>query len=82
MGKKDTKTKAAEKKARTLAKQSKKADKKEKKDKRKGKDEDSESEDEDLDTILKEYAEQVGFESLMHFAILLVCRVNFHTHAI
>ena len=61
MGKKDSKTKAAEKKARTIAKQSKKAGKKEKKDQRKGKDQDnSESEDEDLDTILEEYAKQVG----------------------
>ena len=61
MAKKDTKTKAAEKKARTLVKQSKKADKKEKKDKRKGKDlEDSDSDDQDLDTILEEYAKQVS----------------------
>ena len=62
MAKKDSKSKAAEKKARTLAKQSKKADKQEKKDKRKGKDQDdSDSDDQDLDTILEEYAKQVSY---------------------
>ena len=59
MTKKDTKTKAAEKKARIAAKHSKKADKKEKKSKgRKG--DDSDAEDVDLEAVLEEYAKQVG----------------------
>ena len=59
---KKDKSKAADKKARTEAKQNKKAVQKEKKAKVKGKGRgnDSDAEDVDLEAVLKEYAEQVG----------------------
>ena len=59
MAKKDKKSKDAEKKARAAAKQSKKSAQKEKKGKTKGAD-DSEAEDVDLESVLEEYAKQVG----------------------
>lgn len=59
MGKKDKKSKTAEQKARTLAKQSKKAAKGEKKVKVKAKDADSDADDDvDLDAVLAAYAEE------------------------
>ena len=59
MTKKDKKSKDAEKKARVAAKQSKKTAQKEKKVKSKGAD-GSDSEDVDLESVLEEYAKQVG----------------------
>lgn len=59
MAKKDKKSKDAEKKARVAAKQSKKTTQKEKKVKSKGAD-DSDAEDVDLESVLEEYAKQVG----------------------
>ena len=59
MAKKDKKLKDAEKKARVTAKQSKKTVQKEKKVKSKGAD-DSDAEDIDLESVLEEYAKQVG----------------------
>lgn len=59
MAKKDKKSKDAEKKARVAAKQSKKTAQKEKKVKPKGAD-DSDAEDVDLESLLEEYAKQVG----------------------
>lgn len=59
MAKKDKKSKDAEKKARAAAKQSKKIAQKEKKVKSKGADE-SDAEDVDLQSVLEEYAKQVG----------------------
>ena len=59
MVKKDKKTKDADKKARVAAKQSKKSAQKEKKVKSKGAD-DSDAEDVDLESVLEEYAKQVG----------------------
>lgn len=58
MAKKDVKSKAAEKKARVAAKQSKKAVQKEKKGKSKPAD-DSDADDVDIETVLEEYAKQV-----------------------
>ena len=60
MGKKDKNPKAAEKKARKQGKQGKKAAQKEKKVKAKTA-EDSDADDVDLDSVLEEYARQVGF---------------------
>lgn len=61
---KDKKAKAAEKKAKSAEKQNRNAAKaklKEKKAKAKGKDDDSDADDvEDLESILEEYARQVG----------------------
>ena len=62
MVKKDKKTKDAEKKARVAAKQSKKNAQKEKKVKSKGAD-DSDAEEVDLESVLEEYAKQVGYFS-------------------
>ena len=59
MGKKDKKSKTAEQKARVAAKQSKKATQKEKKAKSKYAD-DSDAEDVDLESVLEEYARNVG----------------------
>ena len=59
MAKKEKKSKDAEKKARVAAKQSKKTAQKEKKVKSKGADE-SDAEDVDLESVLEEYAKQVG----------------------
>ena len=59
MVKKDKKTKDADKKARVAAKQSKKSAQKEKKVKSKEAD-DSDAEDVDLESVLEEYAKQVG----------------------
>lgn len=59
MAKKDKKSKDAEKKARVAAKQNKKTAQKEKKVKSKGAD-DSDAEDVDLESVLEEYAKQVG----------------------
>ena len=59
MAKKDKKSKDAEKKARVAAKQSKKTAQKVKKVKSKGAN-DSEAEDVDLESVLEEYAKQVG----------------------
>ena len=59
MGKKDKKSKTAEQKARVAAKQSKKASQKEKKAKSKYAD-DSDAEDVDLESVLEEYARNVG----------------------
>ncbi|KAF1808053.1 galactose oxidase [Eremomyces bilateralis CBS 781.70] len=58
MGKKDKKSKTAEKKVRVAQKQEKKASQKQKKAKSKGKDQDSDVEDVDLDAVLAEYANQ------------------------
>ena len=59
MGKKDKKSKTAEQKARVAAKQNKKASQKEKKAKSKNAD-DSDAEDVDLESVLEEYARNVG----------------------
>ena len=59
MGKKDKKSKTAEQKARVAAKQSRKASQKEKKAKSKHAD-DSDAEDVDLESVLEEYARNVG----------------------
>ena len=59
MAKKGKKVKDAEKKARVIAKQSKKTAQKDKKVKSKGAD-DSDAEDIDLESVLEEYAKQVG----------------------
>ena len=59
MGKKDKKSKTPEQKARVAAKQRQKATQKEKKAKSKGGD-DSDAEDVDLESVLEEYAKQVG----------------------
>ena len=59
MAKKDKKTKDADKKARVAAKQNKKAAQKDKKVKSKGAD-DSDAEEVDLESVLEEYAKQVG----------------------
>ncbi len=59
MGKKDKKSKTAEQKARVAAKQSKKAAQKEKKVKSQ-KTDDSDAEDVDLESVLEEYAKNVG----------------------
>ena len=59
MAKKDKKTKDTDKKARVAAKQSKKKAQKEKKVKSKGAD-DSDAEEIDLESVLEEYAKQVG----------------------
>ena len=59
MAKKGKKVKEAEKKARVTAKQTKKTAQKEKKAKSKGAD-DSDAEDIDLESVLEEYAKQVG----------------------
>ena len=59
MGKKDKKSKAAEQKARVVAKQSKKAAQKSKKAKTKGSAE-SDAEDVDLDTVMEEYMKKVS----------------------
>lgn len=59
MAKKDKISKEAEKKARVAAKQSKKIARNEKKFKSKGAD-DSDAEDVDLESVLEEYAKQVG----------------------
>ena len=59
MAKKDKKSKDADKKARVAAKQSKKTAQKEKKVKSKAVD-DSDAEEVDLDSVLEEYAKQVG----------------------
>ena len=59
MAKKDKKSKDAEKKARVAAKQSKKVAQKEKRVKSKEAN-DSEAEDVDLESVLEEYAKQVG----------------------
>ena len=59
MPKKDKKTKDADKKARVAAKQSKKASQKEKKVKSKGAD-NSDAEEVALESVLEEYAKQVG----------------------
>lgn len=59
MAKKDKKSKDADKKARVAAKQSKKTAQKAKKVKSKGVD-DSDAEEVDLDSVLEEYAKQVG----------------------
>ena len=59
MVKKDRKSKDAEKKARVAAKQSKKTAQKEKKVKSKATD-DSDAEDVNLESVLEEYAKQVG----------------------
>ncbi len=60
MTKKDKKSKDAEKKARVAAKQSKKTAQKEKRVKSKGAADGSDSEDVDLESVLEEYAKQVG----------------------
>ena len=59
MAKKGKKIKDAEKKARVTAKQTKKTAQKEQKAKSKGAD-DSDAEDIDLESVLEEYAKQVG----------------------
>ena len=59
MAKKGKKNKDAEKKARVTAKQNKKTAQKEMKAKSKGAD-DSDAEDIDLESVLEEYAKQVG----------------------
>ena len=59
MGKKDKKSKTAEQKARVAAKQNKKALQKEKKAKSKHAD-DSDAEDVDLESVLEEFARNVG----------------------
>ena len=67
MAKKDTKAKAAEKKAAKTSRQAKKADKKEKKTKAKSKDDNGSDEDVDLEAVLADYAKQVSciFKDLM-----------------
>ena len=59
MAKKDKKSKTVEQKARVAAKQSKKATQKEKKVRSKG-GEDSDADVVDLESVLEEYAKQVG----------------------
>ena len=59
MGKKDKKSKTIEQRARVAARQTKKAAQKENKVKLKGTD-DSDAEDVDLESVLEEYAKQVG----------------------
>ena len=59
MGKKEKRSKTAEQKARVAAKQSKKASQKEKKAKSKHAD-DSDAEDVNLESVLEEYARNVG----------------------
>ena len=59
MGKKDKESKTAEQKARVAAKQSKKASQKEKRAKSKQAD-DSDAEDINLESVLEEYARNVG----------------------